>query len=329
MSDFSNERICIERLWKDLNKKQITIRLLQIIIVLMGISFVTFFLTYLSPGDPVRNMFSATGVMPTEEMVQQTRQEMGLNDPLLVQYTRWLSNCMKGDFGTSYSLKKPVTQLLLGRIMPTVKLATMSLVMMLIISVPLGVISALKKDTWMDYLIRGVTFLGFSMPNFWVGLLLMLLFSVKYRIFPVISAGGDFMSLFLPSLTLAIAMASKYTRQVRTAVLEEISQDYVIGAQARGIKKSKIIWGNVFPNALLPLITMLGLSMGSLLGGTAVVEVIFSYPGLGNLAVTAITSSDYNLIQGYVLWMCLIYMSINLIVDASYVYIDPRMRLKE
>lgn len=137
------------------------------------------------------------------------------------------------------------------------------------------------------------------------------------------------MSLFLPSLTLAIAMASKYTRQVRTAVLEEISQDYVIGAQARGIKKSKIIWGNVFPNALLPLITMLGLSMGSLLGGTAVVEVIFSYPGLGNLAVTAITSSDYNLIQGYVLWMCLIYMSINLIVDASYLYIDPRMRLKE
>ncbi len=124
-------------------------------------------------------------------------------------------------------------------------------------------------------------------------------------------------------------MSAKYTRQVRTAVLEELNQDYVTGAEARGIKRSKIIWGNVFPNALLPLVTMLGLSIGSLLGGTAVVEVIFSYPGLGNLAVSAITSSDYNLIQGYVLWMCLIYMTVNLLVDASYMYIDPRMRIKE
>ena len=124
-------------------------------------------------------------------------------------------------------------------------------------------------------------------------------------------------------------MSAKYTRQVRTAVLDELSQDYVTGAEARGIKRSKIIWGNVFPNALLPLVTMLGLSIGSLLGGTAVVEVIFSYPGLGNLAVSAITSSDYNLIQGYVLWMCLIYMTVNLLVDASYMYIDPRMRIKE
>ena len=167
------------------------------------------------------------------------------------------------------------------------------------------------------------------MPNFWVGLLLMLLFCVKLGIFPVISATGDFRGLFLPALTLAIAMSAKYTRQVRTAVLDELSQDYVTGAEARGIKRSKIIWGNVFPNALLPLVTMLGLSIGSLLGGTAVVEVIFSYPGLGNLAVSAITSSDYNLIQGYVLWMCLIYMTVNLLVDASYMYIDPRMRIKE
>ena len=166
------------------------------------------------------------------------------------------------------------------------------------------------------------------MPNFWVALLLMLAFCVKFTFFPVISAQGDFRSLFLPALTLAIAMASKYTRQVRAAVLEELNQDYVIGAQARGIRKSRIIWANVFPNALLPLVTMLGLSVGSLLGGTSVVEIIFSYPGLGNLAVSAITSSDYNLIQGYVLWMALIYMVINLIVDASYVYIDPRMRIK-
>ena len=312
-----------------MNKKQILIRLFQIAIVLIGISFITFILTYLSPGDPVRNMYTATGVMPTEEMVEQTRQELGLNDPFAIQYFRWLSNCFHGDFGKSYSLNKDVMELLAARVLPTLKLAGFSLVMMLAISVPLGVVSALKKNTIPDYIIRGITFLGCSMPNFWVGLLLMLLFCVKLRIFPVISATGDFRVLFLPALTLAIAMSAKYTRQVRTAVLEELSQDYVIGAEARGIKRSKIIWGNVFPNALLPLVTMLGLSIGSLLGGTAVVEVIFSYPGLGNLAVSAITSSDYKLIQGYVLWMCLIYMTINLIVDASYVYIDPRMRIKE
>lgn len=312
-----------------MSKKQILKRILQIVIVLLGISFITFGLTYISPGDPVRNMYTATGVMPTEEMIEETREELGLNDPFIVQYTRWLSNCLHGDFGKSYSLNKPVTELLAARLWPTLKLTLMSMSLMLIISIPLGMISAIYKDKWIDYLVRGITFLGCAMPNFWVGLLLMLAFCVYFNIFPVISSAGDFKSLFLPALTLAIAMSSKYTRQVRTAILDELNQDYVIGAQARGIKKSKIIWRNVFPNSLLPLITMFGLSIGSLLGGTSVVEVIFSYPGLGNLAVSAITSSDYNLIQGYVIWLALIYMIINLIIDASYVYIDPRMRLKE
>lgn len=312
-----------------MSKKQVIQRLIQIVAVLIGISFITFALTFMSPGDPVRNMYTATGVMPTEEMIEETRNELGLNDPFLVQYTRWLTNCCKGDFGKSYSLNKPVTELLLQRLWPTLKLTLMSMLLMLVISVPLGMLSAIYKNSWIDYVVRGITFLGCAMPNFWVGLLLMLAFCVYIKIFPVISSAGDFKSLFLPALTLAIAMSSKYTRQVRTAVLEELSQDYVTGAQARGVKQSQIIWRNVFPNALLPLITMFGLSVGSLLGGTSVVEVIYSYPGLGNLAVSAITSSDYNLIQGYVLWMALIYMVINLIVDASYVYIDPRMRLKE
>ena len=302
-----------------MSKKQLLSRLLQIVVVLVGISFITFFLTYLSPGDPVENMYISMGQMPSEEIVEQTREEMGLNDPFLTQYIRWLGNCLHGDFGTSYSLHQPVTELLLERVGPTLRLTAMALIMMLLLSVPLGVVSALYKDSWVDYLARGVTFLGCAM---------MLAFCVKFAFFPVISAQGDFRSLFLPALTLAIAMASKYTRQVRAAVLEELNQDYVIGAQARGIRKSRIIWANVFPNALLPIVTMLGLSVGSLLGGTSVVEIIFSYPGLGNLAVSAITSSDYNLIQGYVLWMALIYMVINLIVDASYVYIDPRMRIK-
>ena len=311
-----------------MSRKKLLFRLLQIIVVMVGISFITFFLTYLSPGDPVKNMYLSMGQMPSEKVIEQTRSAMGLNDPFLTQYFRWLGNCLHGDFGTSYSLHKPVTGLLLERLGPTLKLTALSLVMMLLLSVPLGVLSALYKNSFVDYLARGLTFIGCAMPNFWVALLLMLAFCVRFTIFPVISANADFKSLFLPALTLAIAMASKYTRQVRATVLEELNQDYVTGALARGVRKSQIIWRNVFPNALLPLVTMLGLSVGSLLGGTSVVEIIFSYPGLGNLAVTAITSSDYNLIQGYVLWMALIYMVINLIVDASYLYIDPRMRIK-
>ena len=311
-----------------MTRKQLDSRLLQIVVVLIGISFLTFLLTYLSPGDPVRTMLSATGVMPSEELVQSIREQMGLNDPFFTQYFRWLGNCLHGDFGDSYSFSRPVVELLAARLWPTLKLTIFSMVLMLIISVPLGMCSAVYKDSWIDNLVRGFTFLGISLPNFWAGLLLMLVFCVQVNWLPVICSGGDFKSMILPSVTLAIAMSSKYTRQVRTAVLEELSQDYVTGARARGVAEWKVLWLNVFPNSLLPLITMLGLSAGSLLGGTSVVEVIFSYPGLGNLAVSAITSCDYNLIQGYVLWIALIYMAINLAVDISYNFVDPRMRLK-
>ncbi|MCQ2500675.1 MAG: ABC transporter permease [Lachnospiraceae bacterium] len=311
-----------------MNRKQIISRLLQIVIVLIGISFLTFLLTYVSPGDPVRHMLTATGTMPTEELIQSIRSEMGLNDPFFVQYFRWLGNCLRGDFGHSYMLNKPVVTLLLARLWPTLKLTIMSTVLMLLIAVPLGMLSAVYKNSWIDYLVRGITFFGVSLPNFWVGLMLMLVFCVKINLLPVISSGGGFKDMILPSVTLAIAMSAKYTRQVRTAVLDELTSDYVIGAQARGVKFWKILWLNVFPNSLLPLITMLGLSIGSLLGGTSVVEVIFSYPGLGNLAVSAITSCDYYLIQGYVLWVAVIYMVINLVVDLSYNFVDPRMRLK-
>ena len=311
-----------------MGKKQLISRLLQMVIVLIGISFLTFLLTFLSPGDPVRNMYISMGLVPDEEIIAETREAMGLNDPFLTQYFRWLGNCLKGDFGTSFSWNKPVVELLATRIWPTLKLTLCSLVLMLIVAVPLGVLSAVHKNKFIDYLVRIITFFGVSLPNFWVGLLLILWFAVKLKWLPVVSSGGDLKSMILPSVTLAIAMSAKYTRQVRTAVLEELSSDYVIGARARGVKESKILWGNVFPNSLLPLITMLGLSIGSLLGGTSVVEVIFSYPGMGKLAVDAITSLDYNLVQGFVLWVAVIYMVVNLLVDLSYNYIDPRMRLK-
>ena len=298
------------------------------VIVLIGISFLTFLLTYLSPGDPARNIYTHSGVMPTSEMIEEMRRNLGLDKPFLTQYTDWVINCLKGDFGQSFMLQKPVKELLLDRLWPTLKLTLASTILMLLFAVPLGVVSAVNHNKPVDYLVRAVTFFGVSIPNFWLGLMLILIFCVKLGLLPVVSSAGDFKSLILPAITLAVAMTAKYTRQVRTAVLEELHSDYVIGARARGVSESKILWGNVLPNSLLPLITMLGLSIGSLLGGTSVVEIIFSYPGLGNLAVAAITSADYFLLQGYVLWVSIIYMMINLIVDISYNYVDPRMRLR-
>ena len=307
-------------------KRTLAKRLLQMIIVLFGISFFTFCLTYLAPGDPVLTMYAASGTMPSEEIIEATRDEMGLNDPFLMQYARWLGNCLKGDFGTSYSMNQPVLSIIGEKIVPTLKLAFLSLLIMLAVAVPFGVIAAVKQNRPIDYLIRGCTFLGVSIPHFWVGLLLLYLFALKLGLLPVVSTGNGISKIILPAITLAFAMSAKYTRQVRTAVLEELNQDYVVGARARGIDERTILWRHVFPNALLPLVTLLGLSLGSLLGGTAVVEVIFSYPGLGNLAVSAITAYDYPLIQAYVLWIALIYMVINLIVDLSYDLLDPRIR---
>ena len=309
-----------------MSTKNLGKRFLQIIIVLIGISFLTFMLTYLSPGDPVTSMYAASGMMPSEAVLEQTREELGLNKPFLVQYGNWLAGCLHGDFGTSYSLRKPVVDLLASRLLPTLQLALLSLVLMLAIAIPFGMLSAVYRGQPIDYLVRGFTFFGVSMPNFWVGLLLLYVVALQWKLLPVVSSGRGFEKMILPAVTLAFAMAAKYTRQVRTAVLEELGQDYVIGARARGEKESVILWKHVFPNALLPLVTMLGLSLGSLLGGTAVVEVIFSYPGLGNLAVTSITAMDYPMVQGYVLWIALIYMVINLLVDISYNYLDPRIR---
>jgi len=307
-------------------KKQLLKRLIQIIIVLVGISFLSFLLIYLAPGDPVRTMFAVSGSIPSEEGLNEVREKLGLNRPFLVQYGNWMWDCLHGDFGTSYLQGKPVGELLSGRVMPTIYLALLSLAMMMALAIPLGVLSALYQNRALDYIIRGFTFFSISMPNFWMGLLLLYLVALKLKWLPVVAAGMGFKKMILPAFTLAIAMAGKYARQVRAAVLEELNQDYVSGARARGLKESVVLWRHVIPNAMLPLITMLGLSLGSLLGGTAVVEVIFSYPALGSLAISAITSMDYPLIQGFVLWIALIYMLVNLIVDISYNCLDPRLR---
>lgn len=303
-------------------------RLISILIVLFGISLLSFLLMYVSPGDPVRAMFAVNGTIPTETALEQMREELGLNRPFYAQYLSWLTNCLQGDFGLSYSQGQPVADLLLGRVMPTVSLALLALFLMLIMAVPLGVVSALHQNRLLDYLMRGTTFIGISMPNFWLGLLLLYFVAMKLRVVPVVSTQMDMQKMLLPAFTLGFAMAGKYARQVRAAILEELRQDYVAGARARGLSESRILWRHVLPNATLPLITMLGLSLGSLLGGTAVVEIIFSYPALGSLAISAITAMDYPLIQGYVLWIALIYMCVNLLVDISYSYLDPRLRTR-
>ena len=307
-------------------KRKIGYRLAHIFLVLLGVSFLSFLLMYVSPGDPVRAMYAVSGSIPSEEVLEQTREELGLNDPFFIQYGNWISNCLRGDFGTSYSKGEAVATLLMERVMPTIQLALLSLVIMVLVAVPIGVYSALRQNSILDYLLRGTTFISISMPNFWVGLLMLYVVAMKLGWLPVVSNQMNFQRLILPAVTLAIAMAGKYARQVRAAILEELRQDYVAGARARGLSERCVLWCHVLPNAVLPLITMLGLSLGSLLGGTAVVEVIFSYPALGSLAISAITSRDYPLIQGYVLWIALIYMAVNLVVDLSYNRLDPRLR---
>lgn len=301
-------------------------RIVQIIIVLIGISFLSYLLITLAPGDTAQSMFTASGIIPTEEQLESLRDQMGLNDPFIVQYGNWLSGCLKGDFGTSFAQGRPVGEMLAERVMPTVKLALLSLVIMTAVAVPIGILSATHQNKFLDYIIRGGTFLGISMPNFWVGLLLLYFFGVMLHVVPVYSTSLGFDRMILPAVTLAFAMSAKYARQVRAAILAELNRDYVYGARARGISERAILWKHVMPNAMLPLVTMLGLSLGSLLGGTAVVEVIFSYPGLGDLAISAITSLDYPVIQGYVLWISLIYMVVNLLVDISYGVLDPKLR---
>jgi peptide/nickel transport system permease protein len=309
-------------------KRQLLERFLQIAVVLAGISFLSFLLIYLAPGDPVRAMFAVSGSIPSEEAMMEIREKMGLNEPFLIQYGRWLGSCLEGDFGVSFTNRRDVASMLAERVAPTLRLTLLSPAMMTVMALPLGVLSALHQNKPLDFLIRGFTFFSISMPNFWVGLLLLYFVAMKMGLLPVVSTGMGLQKILLPAFTLALAMAGKYARQVRAQVLEELNQDYVAGARARGLKESTILWRHVVPNAMLPLITLFGLSLGSLLGGTAVVEIIFSYPALGSLAISAIMNMDYPVIQGFVLWISLIYMVVNLAVDISYNLLDPRLRNK-
>lgn len=305
-----------------MTKIKIFNHILQILVLLLGISFITFSLMYLAPGDPIEAMYIANGGIPNEDVINKMRESLGLNEPFIIQYFKWLLNFFKGDLGVSISLNKPVIDIILGRMGKTILLAISSLLITILVSIPCALISATRQNKFSDYLIRFTTFIGMAMPNFWVGIILIYFVSVKWGLLPIMSKGAFYKQLILPSLTLAISMIAKYTRQIRSIVLEELNQEYVIGARVRGISEHKILFRHIMPNTFIPIITLVGLSFGSLLGGTAVVEVVFSYQGLGYLGVLAITARDYPLIQGYVLFVALMYMIVNNSIDILYEILD-------
>ena len=309
--------------------KRLGNRLLQMVITLVGVSFLTFCLAYLAPGDPVAMLLESADTIVSEEVLEKTRAELGLDKPFLVQYGNWAVGALHGDLGMSYSAKKPVADKLAEGFVGTLCLAMVTIVFVIIISLPLGIWSAVRQNQWPDYLIRVCSFIGVSMPNFWLGLLLLYFFGLKLGLFPVASSTITPQGIVLPALTLAIYQSTKYVRQVRTVVLDELRQDYVIGARARGLGNQTILWRHVLPNALLPMITLLGMSIGWLLGGVAVIEIVFSWPGIGNMAVRAIMMRDYPLIEGFVLWIAVAYMFINFLVDLSYSYLDPKLKKGE
>ena len=301
-------------------------RFLQLIPILIGITFLSFAMMRLAGSDAVTEMYSNKGAV-SQEIIDQKRAELGLDKPFMTQYFTWLSGMLRGDMGVSYVSGKDVFQTFMSRLPATLLLAALSILLTVMISIPLGVLSAVKHDKATDYFLRFLSFIGNSLPNFFVALLLMQLLAIRLGWLPVISGGISIQSALMPTLTLAISMSSRYMRQVRAAVLEELNKDYVYGAQARGVRRSVVLRKSVIKSAMLTIVTLLALSIGSLLGGTAIIESIFMWDGVGKLAVDAINMRDYPLIQAYVVWMALIYVLVNLAADLLYHALDPRIRL--
>lgn len=307
-------------------KKYIGKRLLQLFPVLLGVTFLSFAMMRAAGSDAITELYGDKGAV-AQEIIDAKRAELGLDQPFLVQYGAWLRGLLTGDMGVSYVSGKKVFDTFVSKLPATLLLTCLSIVTTVVISIPLGIWAAVRQDRFVDYFLRFFSFIGNSLPNFFVALLLMQLFSIKWKLLPVISNGTTLGGAILPTLTLAIAMSAKYLRQVRATVLEELGKDYVLGAKARGVRESVTLWKSVLKSAMLTIITLLALSIGSLLGGTAIIESIFMWDGVGKLAVDSITMRDYPLIQAYVVWMAIIYVVVNLITDILYHVLDPRIRL--
>ena len=302
-------------------------RIIQLIPILFAITFLSYGMMRIAGSDVVTQKMENTGTVVSDEVLNAEREQLGLDKPFLTQYAVWLGKLLRGDMGNSYVSGKPVFATFISKLPATLLLTAVSIVMTIIISVPLGVLAAVKQNRMTDYVIRFFSFIRNSLPNFFVSLILMYVLAIRLRWFPVIAKDVSLKSVAMPAITLAIAMSAKYLRQVRATVLDELSKDYVAGARARGIRFSVTLWRSVMKASFVTIITLLMLSVGNLLGGTAIVESIFMWDGVGKMAVDAISMRDYPIIQAYVMWMAIIYVAVNLLTDLSYRFLDPRIRL--
>ncbi|TCM99427.1 nickel transport system permease protein [Paenibacillus sp. BK033] len=302
-------------------------RLLAVIPIFLFATLLTFLLIYLSPVDPAEAYLTAAHIHPTEELLEQKRHEFGLDQPLLVQYAQSLHKICRLDFGTSYVSNEPVWQEIILRMPATLQLAFSSIVLAIIVSIPIGFLAAVYKNSVFDYLSRLLAYFGASIPQFWLGYLLIFFFSVKLDLLPV-QGKGSFEHLILPSITLALGLIAIYSRLLRTGVLEQLQEPYVLYARTRGIKEKIILSKHVLKIAISPMLTGLGMNLGKLLAGTIIAEEVFSWPGFGRYFVEAIFNRDIPVIQAYVLISACLFIVCNLIVDLLQMYLDPRISWK-
>ena len=309
-----------KRMWRSIVR-----RVLQFIPVLLGITFLAFLLIYLSPSDPVSVRMSAGGISVSPEIMESMRRSMGLDRPLLVQYGDWLWNILHGNMGKSYITDADVLDQILKALPYTLKMAGASLLLTLCISIPVGILTAAMQNSKFDYVVRVMAFVGNALPNFIIALCLMFIFSYRLGWIPVLATTKP-IGLVLPALTLALVMSSRYIRQIRAAMLDELSKGYVVGLRSRGLSETTILYKNVLKNIMVTVITLTGISLGSLLGGTVIVETVFTWPGLGSLIMEGISQRDYPVVQAVIVWMASAFMVVNLLTDISYTVFNPKIK---
>lgn len=297
-------------------------RIVGVIPVLLGVAFLVFAMLHFTPGDPARIIL---GEQASAEAVQDLRAQMGLNDRFFVQFFRYCGNAVTGDLGRSYATNRPVFVELLDAFPYTLQLASMSILIALLLGIPFGIISSVKQYSFFDNLVTLFAMIGISIPVFWSGLLLILLFAVHLRILPP-SGGSGMISMILPSITLAAQSIAVITRMTRSSMLEVVRQDFIRTAHSKGATERSVIVKHALPNALVPVITVTGIQFGRLLGGAVLTEIVFSIPGVGRLLVSAIEMRDYPMVQGGVLFIAVAFCIVNLGVDLLYAYLDPRIK---
>lgn len=300
-------------------------RLLRTIPIVIGVTLITFSLIYLSPSDPAHMHFHQAGAPATEEMVEQFRHEHHLDEPFFTQYTNWWISFLRGDLGTSYQDSRPVSEKIMKAAPYTISIAVNSMVLTLIVSIPLGIYCAYRKQSFLTKSVDVITQVGISIPTFMIGLLLLYLFTSVFHIFSVLPK--DNTGVIMPSLTIMLGMSFRYIKQIQKIASRELEKDYMKGLRARGIGTFSILFHTVLRNAMVEVITLTAVSFGSLLSGVALIETIFNWPGLGKLLVDAVISKDIPMIQGVVVWLVLAYVIINLIADLFYGIFDARIRL--